>query len=279
VRVALTPRLTRWWAWFSLRVAQAWLWWTRRALPERWQAGSHGAMANRLAHMIESPTFAAKQQRLKDELTRALRAAWTAGALAGFTRRQVLAVTATVDAGGVMRRLFAGLLGTYSAMPSEMSKTYNADPTGASKHFGVSAGEMRSWGTTVSAAPPLMGLGFALAGDGLIRTMRWLLAASAVGVVGVAWFGVGSGLAGFIAAGLMMSIWDASTGPLRARYDGYFPAAEEFRRQRAGQYQSGFKIGQMVPVQLVLFGYGSIGVGPTSQIAAVVFAVFTAVVW
>ncbi|MGH3587878.1 MAG: hypothetical protein ACRDQ0_16305, partial [Pseudonocardia sp.] len=171
----------------------------------------------------------------------------------------------------------AAFFGFINALPSQMGTSYTAAEEAVGRHHGLDAASVSSLGGAVSWASTVFGLILMPFGGRLTATMWPYVIASTIGLVGVVVFGFGAGTGGFIASLLMTFLWDALSPLLRARYEDRYPILDELRAERAGQFQTGFKAGQMLPIQLLLVGYQTIGVGPTSMIAAAVAAVLVIV--
>ncbi|MGH3587630.1 MAG: hypothetical protein ACRDQ0_15040, partial [Pseudonocardia sp.] len=238
--------------------------------------GDHDLVELRKRLEWEMATFAAEEAQAN--VVQALGAARANATSAGFSRRHTLAAGQVATLGWLGDR-FALIFGVYSAVPSEASKVANGESKAVAEHYGITRGSVTQIAGWVSLSPVVFGIWLAARGDSMIARMTRLTNAAALGLAGLAVFGIGGGVVVFALAGLMMGYWDAATGPMKARWDQSRPAVmAELRQQRNGQWNSGFKAGQMAIVPILGVGYSVAGVAATSFTAAVVFTLFSVAV-
>ncbi|MGH3586026.1 MAG: hypothetical protein ACRDQ0_06850, partial [Pseudonocardia sp.] len=215
----------------------------------------------------------ANQKKLAAAEAIALREALNEGAIAGHGRKKVEKATRKASMRFVARNI-ANLLALFTAAAPESALMFTAKDEAIAGHYDLTTAKVNALAPGLTAASPLVGLGFSILGDRMITSMRWITLAVAVGLGGlvVAGLGGGSGVFGLIASTVALAVWDAVMGgPARARFDKNFPVVDEMAKaHRSAQLQSSFKLGQLLWRQAYLGAFIVIGVALSYLVMSVV---------
>jgi hypothetical protein len=252
----------------------------RWGVPERLRSLSQPDLDARWAELEEAmQTFEEKLKCLDEELWRQMRRAWSLGAMDGLTNRRAVNAVDMAAQGWVGSK-FALILGFFNALPGETQSALGAASQKVGENYGHDALWLNTWDARLSNANVVFGLGAAFLAPWLTRSMTRIMLVNMGGMAALAVMSLGGGLVEYAAAALLISMWYSMVGATKTVWKSTTSSVSaESRSQLEANYQSGNRLGSLLPILVFIAGFAIVGFGVTVIVMAALFAVFNFGVW